>query len=80
LSLCEREEISRGLAAGESLRCIAGRLGRAPSTVSREVTRNGGHRRYRAAEGDRAAWARACRRGAASLRAISGCARRWRGN
>jgi IS30 family transposase len=61
LSACEREEISRGFAAGESLRCIASRLGRAPSTVSREVIRNGGHRRYRAAESDRAAWARACR-------------------
>jgi IS30 family transposase len=61
LSACEREEISRGLAAGESLRCIAGRLGRAPSTVSREVTRNGGHARYRAADSDRAAWARASR-------------------
>ena len=42
LSLAEREEISRGLAAGESLRVIAGRLGRTPSTVSREVARNGG--------------------------------------
>ncbi len=41
-SLTEREEISRGVAAGESLRVIASRLGRAPSTVSREVTRNGG--------------------------------------
>ena len=61
LSACEREEISRGLAAGESLRCIAGRLGRAPSTVSREVARNGGHRRYRAADSDRVAWARASR-------------------
>ncbi len=61
LSLCEREEISRGLAAGESLRCIAGRLGRAPSTVSREVARNGGHRRYRATVSDQAAWARARR-------------------
>ena len=61
LSACEREEISRGLAAGESLRCIAGRLGRAPSTVSREVTRNGGRARYRAADSDRAAWARASR-------------------
>ena len=61
LSLSEREEISRGLAAGESLRRIAGRLGRAPSTVSREVTRNGGHSRYRAAGGDQAAWTRAAR-------------------
>jgi IS30 family transposase len=61
LSAREREEISRGLAAGESLRCIAGRLDRAPSTVSREVARNGGHRRYRAAASDRAAWVRASR-------------------
>ena len=48
LSLSEREEISRGLAAGESLRCIAGRLERAASTVSREVAGNGGRYRYRA--------------------------------
>ena len=45
LSLAEREDISRGLAAGESLRMIAGRLGRAPSTVSREVRADGGRRR-----------------------------------
>src|SRR6478672_11233220 len=44
LSLAEREEISRGVAAGESLRAIAKRLGRAPSTVSREVKANGGRR------------------------------------
>ena len=48
LSLIEREEISRGLAGGESLRAIAQRLGRAPSTVAREVAVNGGRRRYRA--------------------------------
>jgi IS30 family transposase len=41
LSFAEREEISRGLAAGESMRTIAGRLGRAPSTITREVTENG---------------------------------------
>ncbi len=56
LSLAEREEISRGLAAGESCRAIAARLGRAPSTVSREVDRNGGRERYRALKADRAAW------------------------
>lgn len=50
--MAEREEISRGLVAGESLRSIAGRIGRAPSTVSREVTRNGGPRRYRAVAAD----------------------------
>ena len=48
LLLAEREEISRGLAAGHSCRVIAQRLGRAPSTVSREVARNGGRCRYRA--------------------------------
>jgi transposase, IS30 family len=61
LSLFEREEISRGLARGESLRCIAGRLGRAPSTVSREVHVNGGAGRYRACRADRAALRRARR-------------------
>lgn len=61
LSFEEREEISRGLAAGESLRMIAGRLGRSPSTVSREVERNGGRRRYRATTADNRAWKRARR-------------------
>jgi IS30 family transposase len=60
LSLAEREEISRGLAAGESLRSIAARLGRSPSTVSREVAGHGGAR-YRAVTADRAA-VRATRR------------------
>jgi IS30 family transposase len=55
LSLAEREEISRGLAAGESMRAIARRLGRAPSTVSREISSNHGPRRYRAVVADRAA-------------------------
>ena len=54
LSVDEREEISRGIAAGDSCRRIARRLGRAPSTVSREVARNGG-RRYRAQLADAAA-------------------------
>ena len=61
LSLAEREEISRGVASGESLRTIAKRLGRAPSTVSREVAANGGRRRYRAVNADRAALRRARR-------------------
>ncbi len=61
LSLLEREEISRGVAAGESLRSIAGRLGRAASTVSRELARNDGRLRYRAHRADRAAWGRARR-------------------
>ena len=56
LSSTEREEISRGLAAGESARAIAQRLGRAPSTISREIARHGGAICYRAAEADAAAW------------------------
>ncbi|MDT7549584.1 MAG: hypothetical protein QOE84_1978 [Actinomycetota bacterium] len=52
LSLAEREEISRGLVAGESMRSIAGRLARSPSTVSREVARHGGAQRYRAVTAD----------------------------
>ena len=55
LSLDEREEISRGVAAGDSLRMVAVRLGRAPSTISRELTRNGGRHRYRAHHAHRAA-------------------------
>ncbi|MCZ6738436.1 MAG: IS30 family transposase [Actinobacteria bacterium] len=58
LSLTEREEISRGIAAGEPLCAIAGRLSRAPSTVSRELARNGGRGDYRAHRADRAAWQR----------------------
>ncbi len=58
LSLIEREEISRGVAAGESMRCIAVRLGRAPSTVSRELARNGARGGYRAHRADRTAWRR----------------------
>jgi IS30 family transposase len=58
LSLAEREEISRGLAGGESVRAIAHRLGRAPSTISREVQGNGGARRYRACQADKAALGR----------------------
>ena len=61
LTLSEREEISRGLRAELSLRTIARQLRRAPSTISREVQRNGGRRRYRAAQSDQAAWARARR-------------------
>ena len=61
LTLAEREEISRGLAAGRSLRSIALRLGRAPSTVSRELRRNGGRHSYRASAADEATWDRARR-------------------
>lgn len=61
LSLEEREEISRGLAAGQSMRAIAAGLGRSPSTITREVASNGGRSRYRATVADQAAWARSMR-------------------
>src|SRR5262245_28867920 len=61
LGMGEREEISRGLASGESMRQIAKRLRRSPSTVSREIARHGGIGRYRAAVADRRAWKRATR-------------------
>jgi IS30 family transposase len=60
-SLAEREEISRGLSAGVSMREIARQLGRAPSSVCREIDRNGGTRRYRANIADDKAWERALR-------------------
>ena len=61
LSLEEREEISRGLASGDSIRAIAESLGRSPSTVCREVNANGGRKKYRALVADRAACRRALR-------------------
>jgi IS30 family transposase len=61
LTLAEREEISRGLAMRGSIRQIAAKLGRAPSTISREIHRHGGAHRYRASEADTRAWDRARR-------------------
>ena len=61
LTLAEREEISRSLAADCSIRSIAGMLKRAPSTISREIDRNGGQEGYRASQADEAAWSRAHR-------------------
>jgi IS30 family transposase len=61
LTIEEREEISRGLAADASMRSIARWLGRSPSTVCREINRNGGRRHYRAQAADRAADRRARR-------------------
>jgi IS30 family transposase len=61
LRLEEREEISRGIAVGQSIRQIALGLGRAPSTVSRELRRNGGRQCYRANQADMRAWERALR-------------------
>jgi len=61
LTVSEREEISRGIAAHQSARSMARLLGRSPSTVSRELSRNGGYDRYRAALADEKAWAQARR-------------------
>jgi IS30 family transposase len=61
LKLSEREEISLGVVAGRSLRSIAMSLGRAASTVNREIRRNGGRRGYRASKAEEAAWGRARR-------------------
>ncbi len=61
LTLTERETISRGIVARRSARSIARRLGRAASTVSREIKRNGGGDRYRATRADNQTWARALR-------------------
>jgi IS30 family transposase len=70
LTLNEREEISRGLAVCESIRQIAVRIGRAASTVSREIRRHGGICQYRAAEADRMAWKRAARPKRCKLRQV----------
>jgi IS30 family transposase len=67
LTLAEREEISRGIAAGESGRAIARSIGRSPATVCREITRHGGRARYRAASAERRAWANAERPQACKL-------------
>ena len=61
LTLAEREEISRGLSRELSLRAIAEKLCRSPSTISREVNRNGGYDNYRASDAEQAAWDRAHR-------------------
>src|SRR6266446_7682959 len=63
LTLAEREDISRGIASGCSMRVIAQRLSRTSSTVSREVARHGGRAQYRANEADPQAWESALRRG-----------------
>jgi len=85
LQLAEREEISRGLCQGRSLRQIAQALGRAVSTISREVERNGGCEIYRATHADERAWSQAkrpkacllARRGVLRRVVASKLARRW---
>jgi len=56
LTLLEREEISRGIAAAETARSMARKLGRSPSTVAREINRNGGYGQYRASQAEETAW------------------------
>jgi IS30 family transposase len=85
LQLAEREEISRGLCAGRSIRSIARSLRRAASSISREIRRNGGAADYRAARADAQTWQRAARpkpcllsRNPALRRLVAGkLARRW---
>lgn len=67
LSLPEREEISRGIANGESIRKMAAKLSRAPSTISREIARHGGRRYYRAHKADSKAWSSARRKKSCKL-------------
>jgi IS30 family transposase len=67
LTLAEREEISRAMVGGQTIRAIATQLGRAPSTISREIKRNGGQDGYRASKADEAAWGRAHRPKACKL-------------
>jgi IS30 family transposase len=76
LRLAEREEISRGIAAGWSMRRIAQTLGRSPSTVSREIRRNGSLSAYRASWADRRAWDRSLRPKPCRLACHAGL--RWR--
>ncbi|RDI96769.1 IS30 family transposase [Dyella solisilvae] len=68
LTLAEREEISRAVALGESLRSVARQLHRPPSTISREIHRNGGRVAYRASQADQCAWDRAHRPKVCKLR------------
>src|SRR5690349_25050677 len=77
LRLEEREEISRGIAAGRTIRRVAQVLGRSPSTVSREIKRNGGCSAYRASGAHRDAWGRALRPKPCRLARHAGL--RWRG-
>ena len=61
LTFSEREDISRGIATNLSIRAMAAQLRRSPSTVSREINRNGGYYNYRATHAEQAAWDRALR-------------------
>lgn len=78
LGLAEREEISRGIAAGLAIRAIARSLGRAPSTVCREITRNGGTQTYRALGLTSRLGSARCARNIVAWHALDGCEGGWR--
>jgi hypothetical protein len=78
LTLADREEISRGMARGDSIRQVARLLGRPPSTVSREIARNKGVARYRAVDAEDRAWQRPAARSHASSRLSRLCVTWWR--
>jgi hypothetical protein len=81
VSLSEREEISRGLAEGQSMRGIASSIQRAPSTVSREIGRDGGRATYGAAEAERGAWGTTpVARNPVDWRLSDGCRSLWPGS
>ena len=80
LTLAEREMISRGVTARRSARSIAKLLGRSPSTVSREMNRNGGCERYRATVADENAWADRVVKNVVNWRSIRGLGRPWQGS
>jgi DNA-binding CsgD family transcriptional regulator len=80
LTLPEREVICRGVTAHQSARSIAKVLGRSPSTVSRQVSRNGGYDRYRAALADEDAWARSRRPKCYNWQTVRGYGGQWRGS
>jgi Helix-turn-helix domain len=77
LTLPEREDISRGIASGSSIRKIAQLLERAVSTVSREVTRHGGRPEYRANEAEAQAWKSALRPKPVFLLSMRSCRKSW---
>ena len=80
LSLVEREEVSRGIASGLSIRQIARTMGRPASTISREIARNGGREAYRAQKADAAAWRGHAGRSTASCSCTPGLGSRLRAN